>query len=61
VLIFQNDSEVRSGKKFGAQTSAKLKQVLVCLQEFNLLREAMPPVMSVPFKRGMQPVVFAFS
>ena len=43
------------------QTSARLKQILGCLQEFNLLREAMLPVMTVPFARGVQPVGFALS
>jgi len=42
-------------------TGARLKQVLGCLQEFNLLREALLPVMTVPFTRGVQPAGFALS
>jgi hypothetical protein len=43
------------------QTSARLKQLLGCLQEFNLLREALLPVMSAPFNRSLQPAGFALS
>gem|GEM_PF-1464163 len=43
------------------QTVAKLNQILGCLQEFNLLREALLPVMPMPFSRGVQPAGFALS
>ena len=42
-------------------TSTRLKLVLGCLQEFNLLREAVLPVITVPPTRGAQPVGFARS
>jgi hypothetical protein len=42
-------------------TSARLKQVLGCLQEFNLLREAVPRIAGTAFVRAAQPMGFALS
>jgi hypothetical protein len=58
---FFNLLQKPAGEKSGlaTQTSARLKQVLGCLQEFNLLREAMPRLGTSQFIRSVQPADFA--
>jgi hypothetical protein len=43
------------------QTVASWNQIIVCLLEVNLLREAAPRIADTPFARAAQPVGFALS
>jgi hypothetical protein len=45
--------------RLATQTGVRLNQILGCLQQFNLLREAVLPFMSIPFTTGAQPLGIA--
>jgi hypothetical protein len=58
-ICLQKSEEEKSS--LATLTNARLKQVLGRLQEFSLLQEAVLPVMTMPFTRGVQPVGIALS